>query len=139
MTRNFTFRSVTVTQVKHAVGNSCVGTSKSSCPNATRGRTWNEIHFLTTGSTTTRRTYRPGDDGPVKEIRMRVYVDPDRCRGHARCLSIAPEAFEFVDTEDHAVAVPGAERLVDRAVLEEAVAECPEQAIVIYDETGDNK
>jgi ferredoxin len=68
---------------------------------------------------------------------MQVQVNPDRCRGHARCLTIAPEAFEFLDAEDRAVAVPGAESLVDRAVLDEAVAECPERAITLTEETGE--
>ena len=26
---------------------------------------------------------------------MKVWVDPDKCRGHALCLTHAPEAFEF--------------------------------------------
>lgn len=69
---------------------------------------------------------------------MQVRVNPDRCSGHARCLTIAPEAFEFVDTEDQAVAVPGAGGVVGRAALEEAVAECPEQAITLYEEAGGN-
>lgn len=70
---------------------------------------------------------------------MQLHVDPERCRGHARCLTIAPEAFDFVETEDHAVAIPGAEKSVARAVLEEAVAECPEQAITLHDQTGDTQ
>lgn len=69
---------------------------------------------------------------------MQVRVDPDRCRGHARCLTIAPEAFEFVDTEDRAVAVSGAAGLVGHIALEEAVAECPEQAITLHEEAGGN-
>jgi ferredoxin len=73
-----------------------------------------------------------------KEIPTQAHLDPGRCRGHARCLTIAPEAFEFVDTEDRAVALPGGERLVDRAVLLEAMAECPEQAITLREETGED-
>src|SRR6185312_16915234 len=38
---------------------------------------------------------------------MRVYVDPERCRGHARCLTFAPNAFEYLDLEDRVVASDG--------------------------------
>ena len=61
---------------------------------------------------------------------MRVSIDPAKCRGHALCLTYAPDAFEFVDLEDRSVAKEGA----DRARVEDVLAaawECPEQAISV--------
>lgn len=46
---------------------------------------------------------------------MKVWVDPERCRGHALCLTHAPEAFEFIDLEDRSVVI-GQHRLFDRIV-----------------------
>ncbi|RAV02811.1 ferredoxin [Mycolicibacter senuensis] len=62
---------------------------------------------------------------------MRVHVDPERCRGHARCLTIAPDVFDFLDLEDRAVVREGAVSGADPAVLREAERECPEQAISV--------
>ena len=62
---------------------------------------------------------------------MRVHVDPDRCQGHNRCYTLAPELFEVDDlgmaseVGDGSVA-PGLE---DKARL--AVANCPEFAVSI--------
>jgi ferredoxin len=67
---------------------------------------------------------------------MKVSIDPTRCRGHALCLTIAPEAFEFIALEDRSTVKPGAESIGPAdAVLAKAVLaaarECPEQAIVV--------
>jgi ferredoxin len=62
---------------------------------------------------------------------MKVFVDPARCRGHARCLSIAPEAFEFLELEDRSEVVEGAVDRVGIAVLRAAEMECPERAIIL--------
>jgi len=62
---------------------------------------------------------------------MKVRVNADRCEGHGRCYSTAPEAFVADDLGDgHEVGdgtVP--EGLEAKALL--AVANCPEQAITI--------
>jgi ferredoxin len=62
---------------------------------------------------------------------MRVHVDPERCQGHNRCYSIAPELFDI----DH---LGNAHEVGDGTVppgLEEkaqlAVANCPEFAISV--------
>ena len=68
---------------------------------------------------------------------MKIFVDPARCRGHARCLSIAPEAFEFLDLEDRSEVVEGAVDRVGIAVLRAAEIECPERAIIV--ETGEDQ
>ncbi len=62
---------------------------------------------------------------------MKVYVDADRCQGHARCLARAPEAFVFLNLEDRAEVSPSAVGTVPLAVFERAASECPERAIII--------
>jgi ferredoxin len=62
---------------------------------------------------------------------MKVSIDPTRCRGHALCLTIAPETFEFVTLEDRSVVKDGAEATGPVEILLEAARECPEQAIVV--------
>lgn len=62
---------------------------------------------------------------------MKVRVDPQRCQGHNRCYSLAPELFD-VDDYGQASArgdgiVPA--ELVDKARLAEA--NCPEFAIEV--------
>lgn len=54
-----------------------------------------------------------------------------RCRGHARCLAIAPQAFQFLELEDRSVAVDNAADLVGIATLRAAEMECPERAIIL--------
>jgi ferredoxin len=64
---------------------------------------------------------------------MKVQIDQQRCRGHARCLDIAPDAFDFIDEEDRAVVVDDGVRRTDVERLLEALEECPEQAISVVD------
>jgi ferredoxin len=65
---------------------------------------------------------------------MRVHVDAERCEGHGRCYATAPELFEPDDIgEGHEVGdgtVPAALEHAARV----AVANCPEQAIVLEEE-----
>jgi ferredoxin len=61
---------------------------------------------------------------------MRVTVDRDRCSGHARCATLAPEVYHL-DVEGYAVAEdqpvpPGSEPAAERGARA-----CPEQAIVV--------
>jgi ferredoxin len=65
---------------------------------------------------------------------MRVHVDADKCQGHNRCYSIAPELFDVDDlgyaTELGDGTVPkGSE---ERARL--AAINCPELAITVLDD-----
>jgi ferredoxin len=59
---------------------------------------------------------------------MKIQVDTARCSGHGVCQLAAPEVFEVGD--DSVVRLltgnPGEEL---RGAVEEAVAECPEQAL----------
>ena len=62
---------------------------------------------------------------------MRVTVDQDKCQGHNRCYSLAPELFDVDDEgyahERHDGEVPAG--LEDKARL--AVSNCPEYAITL--------
>lgn len=62
---------------------------------------------------------------------MKVYVDPQRCRGHARCVALVPAVFHFLDLEDRAVVDEDAAEQADIALLFEAERECPERAITV--------
>lgn len=63
---------------------------------------------------------------------MKVTVDEDRCRGHGMCLTLCPEVFQM--TEDgYAVATPADVPADLEAAAKDALANCPEQAIVEID------
>jgi ferredoxin len=62
---------------------------------------------------------------------MKVRIDPEKCCGHALCVSAAPDAFEFIDLDDRAVVRVGALGTVPNAVFVAAARECPERAIII--------
>ena len=67
---------------------------------------------------------------------MRVHVDAETCQGHNRCYALAPELFELDDYgTSHEIGdgtVPP--ELEARARL--AVANCPEFAISIIEDTA---
>jgi len=65
---------------------------------------------------------------------MKVYIDTEKCRGHALCFGAAPEAFEFLDLEDRAEVREGAVGTVDPEVFLAAARECPERAIIVETE-----
>ena len=65
---------------------------------------------------------------------MRVTIDHDRCQGHGRCFSIAPDLFESDDLGNGLVVGDGTVP-ADRASLAFlAVANCPETAVAIEDD-----
>lgn len=64
---------------------------------------------------------------------MKVRVDSDKCQGHNRCYSLAPELFD-VDDYGYATAAGNgavASDLEEKARL--AAANCPEYAVLIED------
>ena len=66
--------------------------------------------------------------------KLRVRVDQDKCQGHARCKSLAPELFdldEYGNAHEHGDGVVPA-GLEDKAWL--AKANCPEIAIDVIEE-----
>jgi ferredoxin len=72
--------------------------------------------------------------GQPKAHQLKIHVDPDKCQGHARCKSLAPELFDLDEYgnahEKGDGAVP--EGLADKAWL--AKANCPEFAIEVTEE-----
>ncbi len=66
--------------------------------------------------------------------KLKVRVDPDKCQGHARCKSLAPELFELDEFGNaHEIGngtVPAG--LEDKAYL--AKSNCPELAIDVIEE-----
>ncbi len=65
---------------------------------------------------------------------MKVRVDQEKCQGHNRCYSLAPELFDvddygYASASGTGVVSPGLE---DKAKL--AAANCPEYAVIIDDE-----
>lgn len=62
---------------------------------------------------------------------LRVRVDPDKCQGHNRCYSIAPDLFELDELGMSAPAGDGVvpARLADAA--RRAEANCPEFAVSV--------
>ena len=66
---------------------------------------------------------------------MKVHVDSERCHGHARCLTFAPETFEF-DNEGFAHVREGFEDVSaeNEAGVQDACANCPEHAIVLTED-----
>ena len=66
--------------------------------------------------------------------KLRIRVDQDKCQGHARCKSLAPELFEL-DTYGNAHEVGDGivpDALADKAWL--AQSNCPEIAIEVTEE-----
>jgi len=66
--------------------------------------------------------------------KIRLHVDPDKCQGHSRCKSLAPELFELDEFGNAREIGDGSvpDELVDKAYL--AKSNCPELAIDIIEE-----
>ncbi len=66
----------------------------------------------------------------MKGDAVRIIVDSERCTGHGRCYTIAPEVYE-PDDDGYCQHLPGPAppELRDRAVL--GAANCPEDAITV--------
>ena len=60
---------------------------------------------------------------------MKVKVDEDRCRGHGMCLTLCPDVFSMHD-DGYAVADPSEVPAGLEASAQNAIANCPEQAII---------
>ena len=63
---------------------------------------------------------------------MKVEVDADRCRGHGMCLTLCPDVFQMTD-DGYAVADPSEVPAGLEDAAKDAIANCPEQAIVETD------
>jgi ferredoxin len=65
---------------------------------------------------------------------LRVHVDPEKCQGHNRCYSLAPDLFEV---DDLGMARERGEGIVPPDLAEQArraVANCPEYAITVSED-----
>lgn len=61
-------------------------------------------------------------------------MDPDRCHGHARCLTFAPDVFTWDDEIDQARVDPGANLVGNQGEVRAAIDNCPERAISVVDD-----
>ena len=71
----------------------------------------------------------------MSDARIRVAVDADKCQGHNRCYSLAPELF---DVDDYGMASAHGDGLVPSGLEEKArraAANCPEYAITVTEVT----
>ncbi|CAM2772016.1 ferredoxin [Mycobacterium intermedium] len=66
---------------------------------------------------------------------MKVWVDPERCQGHTLCAMIAPEAFQLSDIDGSSSAVSEVVPADQQDRVREAAHSCPEQAILVTNET----
>lgn len=62
---------------------------------------------------------------------MKVRVDPEKCQGHNRCYSLAPELFDVDDLGYASAKGDGTVPAGLEEKAERAVANCPEFAITV--------
>jgi ferredoxin len=67
---------------------------------------------------------------------FRVHVDPDRCQGHNRCYSIAPDLFELDDLGQSSAAGRGEVPADLMPAARRAEANCPEHAVSLIEVHG---
>ena len=67
---------------------------------------------------------------------MKVWVDPERCQGHTLCSMIAPDSFQLSDIDGSSSAISELVPADQLDQVSEAAQSCPEQAILVTDETG---
>ncbi|SPM34629.1 Ferredoxin [Mycobacterium rhizamassiliense] len=66
---------------------------------------------------------------------MKVSVDSERCQGHTLCAMIAPDSFQLSDIDGSSSPVNEVVPADQEDQVREAAHSCPEQAIMITDET----
>jgi ferredoxin len=64
---------------------------------------------------------------------MKVKVDRELCIGVSNCVAIAPTVFKLDEENKAMVLDPGS---VDEGTLMEAAESCPENAIIVDDDEG---
>jgi ferredoxin len=62
---------------------------------------------------------------------MRVRIDRERCQGHGRCYTLAPELFGEDDEGNGTVLVVGPLTDEQAKAVQLAEANCPESAVLI--------
>jgi ferredoxin len=63
---------------------------------------------------------------------VKVTVDEDRCRGHGMCLTLCPDVFAMT-YDGYAVADPSEVPAGLEGAAQDAIENCPEQAIIEID------
>ena len=66
---------------------------------------------------------------------VKVWVDSERCQGHTLCSMIAPDSFQLSDIDGSSSAIDEVVPADQQDKVREAAQSCPEQAIIITDET----
>ena len=62
---------------------------------------------------------------------MRITVDGGKCCGYGNCVLIAPKLFDLRSSDNLAYALNETPGEDERADLEQAIAECPTEAISV--------
>lgn len=70
----------------------------------------------------------------MTDVPYRIVVDRNKCQGIGACVGAAPDVFE-IDREGKATVIKGG-TASDDVVLNAAEA-CPLEAIILYDEDGE--
>ena len=65
--------------------------------------------------------------------KMKVMIDGELCIGGGNCVAIAPAVFKLDDENKAVVLAPGS---VDEETLMAAAESCPENAIIVEDDEG---
>jgi ferredoxin len=69
---------------------------------------------------------------------MRLSIDYEKCQGHGRCYSVAPELFEADEAGFGVVRTAQLDR-PDEPAARQAIDACPERAIVLSDDDRKNR
>ena len=65
---------------------------------------------------------------------MRLTVDYDKCQGHTLCAWVAPEVIRLADDDGRAIVDDPEVAPEHEDAVRSAVANCPENALVITDD-----
>ena len=66
-----------------------------------------------------------------------VRIERDLCIGSGNCVNLAPEVFELDEQNLVSFTEEGEASSVERERLEEACVLCPVDALLVYDEAGE--
>jgi ferredoxin len=66
---------------------------------------------------------------------MKIHVDRERCEGHGRCYALAPDLIEADDIGNGQEIGDGSVPADQEKSARLAVANCPERAVLIEDES----
>jgi ferredoxin len=64
---------------------------------------------------------------------MQLRIDTERCTGHGRCYSLAPDLFEPDDEGNGVVLGDGEVTPAQEDIARRAATNCPERAVILDD------